>query len=48
AWNKDFAAQCHEAAQAKGYARDLCAYMRNYWGSILLNKYVFGGEWPEP
>jgi benzoyl-CoA reductase subunit B len=48
AWNKDFAAQCHEAAQAKGYARDLCAYMRNYWGSILLNKYVFGGEWPDP
>lgn len=22
--------------------------MRNYWGSIILNKYVFGGEFPKP
>lgn len=43
AWNKDFAVECQEAIEAKGYARDLCAYMRNYWGSILLNKYA----WPE-
>lgn len=46
AWNKDFALQCQEAVEKAGYARDLCSYMRNYWGSILLNKYVFGGEFP--
>ncbi|MDI6707603.1 MAG: benzoyl-CoA reductase, bzd-type, subunit O [Candidatus Thermoplasmatota archaeon] len=48
AWNKEFALKCQEATEAKGYARDLCSYMRNYWGSILLNKYVFGGEFPKP
>jgi benzoyl-CoA reductase subunit B len=48
AFNKDFALKCQEAAEAKGYARDLCAYIRNYWGSLLLNKYVFGGEFPKP
>jgi benzoyl-CoA reductase subunit B len=48
AWNKDFALQCHEAVEKVGYARDLCSYMRNYWGSIILNKYVFGGEFPKP
>ena len=26
---------------------DLCA-MRTYWGSIILNKYPFGGEFPSP
>ncbi len=46
AWNKEFALQCQEAVEKTGYARDLCSYMRNYWGSIILNKYVFGGEFP--
>lgn len=36
-----------EAAEGKwGCANDLCAYLRNYWGSIILNEYAFGGEWP--
>jgi benzoyl-CoA reductase subunit B len=48
AWNKEFALKCQEAIEAKGYARDLCAYMRNYLGSIILNKYAFGGEFPKP
>lgn len=48
AWNKEFALQCHEAVERAGYARDLCSYMRNYWGSIMLNRYVFGGEFPKP
>lgn len=48
AYNGAFAEECHEAIEAKGYARDLCAYMRNYWGSIVLDKYVWGGEWPKP
>ncbi|MFQ6009015.1 MAG: benzoyl-CoA reductase, bzd-type, subunit O, partial [Candidatus Zixiibacteriota bacterium] len=39
---------CLEAAEAKGWARDLCSYMRNYWGSMYLRKYAFGGEYPDP
>ncbi|MBI4713111.1 MAG: benzoyl-CoA reductase, bzd-type, subunit O [Planctomycetes bacterium] len=41
AWNKELALACQEAAEKKGYARDLCSYMRIYWGSIILNKYAF-------
>jgi len=51
AWNKEFATECQEAIEAKGYARDLCSYMRNYWGSVLLNKYAwpeFSEEFPKP
>lgn len=47
AFNKEFSLQCLEATEAAGYARDLCSYMRNYWGSIILNKYAFGGEFPK-
>jgi benzoyl-CoA reductase subunit B len=43
-----FNKQCQDAAAAAGFARDLCAYMRTYWGSIYLNKYLFGGEFPKP
>jgi len=46
--NKEFSLRCLEATEKAGYARDLCSYMRNYWGSILLNKYVFGGPFPKP
>lgn len=48
AFNKDFSLECLEATEAKGWARDLCAYMRNYWGSMYLNRYAFGGEYPKP
>lgn len=48
AYNTEFATQCQEAVESAGYARDLCAYMRNYWGSIILNKYAWGGEFPKP
>jgi len=48
AWDKKFALQCQEAVEKAGYARDLCSYMRNYWGSVLLNKYAFGGPFPKP
>ncbi|MCL5962508.1 MAG: benzoyl-CoA reductase, bzd-type, subunit O [Chloroflexi bacterium] len=38
-----------EAAEGRfGCARDLCAYMRSYWGSIILDEYAFGGRWPHP
>ncbi|MBI3930526.1 MAG: 2-hydroxyacyl-CoA dehydratase, partial [Chloroflexi bacterium] len=36
-----------EAAEARGYARDVCAYMRVNLGSMYLNKYVFGGPYPK-
>ncbi len=48
AFNKEFSDECLEATEKYGFARDLCSYMRNYWGSILLNKYNFGGEFPKP
>jgi len=48
AWNKEFALKCQEAAEAKGFARDICAYIRNYWGSIILDQYAFGGPFPVP
>lgn len=48
AFNKDFSVRCMEAVEKKGYARDLCSYMRNYWGSIILDEYAFGGKFPKP
>jgi len=48
AFNKEFSLKCMEATEAKGWARDLCSYMRNYWGSMYLNKYNFGGPYPKP
>lgn len=48
AWNKDFAVRCQEAAEKYGFARDLCSYMRSYWGSVLLDEYAFGGKFPKP
>ncbi len=48
AFRKEFAVKCQEAVEARGFARDLCAYVRNYWGSLLLNQYAFGGEFPLP
>ncbi len=37
-----------QAAEARGWAHDLCAYMRSYLGSMYLNRYLFGGEFPKP
>jgi len=51
AFNRDFSLRCLEATEKRGYARDLCSYMRNYWGSIILNEYAFpefSKEWPKP
>lgn len=43
-----FSQACAEATEARGYARDMCAYMRNYIGSMFLNKYAFGGPFQKP
>lgn len=48
AHNKELSLECLEASENAGYARDLCSYMRLYWGSILINKYPYGGEYPKP
>lgn len=48
AFQKDFSMRCLEAVEKKGYARDLCSYMRNYWGSIILDEYAYGGKFPKP
>lgn len=44
--NPDLYMQFVEAAEHAGYPRDMCAYMRNYLGSIILDKYIFGGPFP--
>lgn len=43
-----FAQQCSEALEARGFARDLCAYLRNYLGSMFMNRFYYGGEFPNP
>lgn len=48
AHDRKFAKECLEKAESMGFARDLCAYMRIYWGSMHLNKYLMGGAFPKP
>ena len=51
AFQKDFSLRCMEATEKLGYARDLCSYMRNYWGGIILDEYAFpeySKTWPKP
>lgn len=42
------AQQFTEATESRGYARDMCGYMRNYLGSMFMNKYAFGGPFKKP
>jgi len=44
----EFAVACAEAAESRGFSRHLCSYMRNFWGSMFLDRYVFGGPFPRP
>ena len=46
--NRQLSKEYMKAAENFGFARDLCAYMRNYWGSILVDKYALGGKFPKP
>ncbi|OGF58783.1 MAG: benzoyl-CoA reductase, bzd-type, subunit O [Candidatus Fischerbacteria bacterium RBG_13_37_8] len=48
AFNKELSLKCLEAVESKGWARDICAYIRNYWGSVIRNEYAFGGPFPVP
>lgn len=47
AFNKPLSAKFLQATEKFGFARDLCSYMRNYWGSILCDEYAFGGKFPK-
>ena len=42
AFDKGLSLECMEAVESEDYPRDLCSYMRNYWGSIIIDKYPFG------
>ncbi|MCI0497236.1 MAG: benzoyl-CoA reductase, bzd-type, subunit O, partial [Thermoplasmata archaeon] len=42
AFDKELSLKCLEATEVKGYPRDLCSYMRNYWGSIITDTFAFG------
>ena len=48
AHDKRFAKECMDAAESVGFARDLCSYMRIYWGGMHLDKYLYGGKFPKP
>ena len=48
ATNQEFADQCTAEVEARGFARDLCAYLRNFWGSVFIDRYLFGGHFPKP
>lgn len=37
-----------EAWENRGYARDMCSYMRNYLGSMFMDRFYFGGKFPKP
>ncbi|MFQ5826665.1 MAG: 2-hydroxyacyl-CoA dehydratase subunit D [Dehalococcoidia bacterium] len=47
-FDPSFAQLCGEAVEARGFARDFCAYMRNYLGSMYMDRYLFGGIFPRP
>jgi benzoyl-CoA reductase subunit B len=46
--DKDLSRRCLEATEKYDSPPDLCAYMRNYWGSLLVDEYAFGGPFPKP
>ncbi len=48
AHDRKFNLECQNATEAAGFSRDLCAYMRSYWGSIYLNRYLDGRPFPKP
>ena len=48
AFDTEFSERCVEAVEARGYARDMCGYMRNFLGSMYEDRYLFGGGFPKP
>lgn len=48
AHDRRFNLEAQNAVEAAGFARDLCSYMRSYWGSIYLDRYLDGQPFPKP
>lgn len=48
AHSREFSVQCLREAENRGYGRDICAYARNFLGSMYLDRYAFGGPFPAP
>jgi len=48
AFNRGLSLRCMEAAENRGWARDLCSHLRNYLGSMYLDEYNYGGPFPRP
>jgi benzoyl-CoA reductase subunit B len=46
AFDNEFNRLCQEESEARNWAHDLCAYMRSYWGSMYLDKYMGTMPWP--
>jgi benzoyl-CoA reductase subunit B len=44
----ELATRCIEAADARGYGRDFCGYIRLYYGSMFADVNPFGGPFPAP
>lgn len=42
----ELAQACAEETERRGFARDLCAYTRYFWGSMFLNRNPWGGDFP--
>jgi benzoyl-CoA reductase subunit B len=46
-----FSLRCLEATEKAGFSRNICSYIRNYCGSVILNEYAFpefSKPWPKP
>ncbi|MBI4295586.1 MAG: 2-hydroxyacyl-CoA dehydratase [Chloroflexi bacterium] len=41
-----FSRACRAECEIRGYGRDICGYFRNTFGSMYLNRDVWGGEFP--
>lgn len=46
--NQGICQEFFETAESAKYPRDLCAYLRLSLGSMLADKYIFGGPYPKP
>jgi len=43
-----FSSECSKAAEAHGYASDICSYSLNYLGAMILDRAPWGGRFPRP
>ena len=44
----NFSTEASAAAEGRGFGREICGYTLNYIGSMFLNRFLFGGEFPKP